>query len=64
MYVTTPPGYRTQITISGSSVLGIHGDEHRYEQPEKGVFVARDADATAPLVEIAVSGTFGEVYLA
>ncbi len=64
IFITTPPGYRTQISVSGSRVLGVHADEHRYEQPEKNVFVARDADEAAPPVEIEVSGTFGEIYLA
>jgi hypothetical protein len=64
IHVNTPPGYRTQVRVTGSRVLGIHADENRYEQPEKNVFVARDADAGAPLMEIEVSGTFGDVYLA
>ena len=64
IHITTPHGYRTQITVHGSRLLGIHADEHRYQQPEKNVFVAYDAQEGAPLVEIDVSGTFGDVYLA
>jgi hypothetical protein len=64
IHVTTPPGYRTQIRVRGGRMFGSHVDEHRYEQPEPNVFVARDADAAAPLVEIDVSGTFGDLYLA
>jgi hypothetical protein len=64
IHVTTPPGYQAQVRVSGSRVLGIHADQHRYEQLEQNVFAARDADTAAPLVEIEVSGTFGDIYLA
>lgn len=62
--ITTPPGCRVQIKVSGGRMFGIHADEHRYEQLERNVFVAHDTDVAAPLVEIDVSGTFGDVYLA
>jgi hypothetical protein len=62
--ITTPPGCRAQISVSGGRVFGVHADEHRYEQTEPNLFLARDADGSAPLVEINVSGTFGDLYLA
>lgn len=61
--VTIPPGCHAQISVSGSRMFGIHADLQRYEQPESHLFVARDADSAAPLVEISVSGTFGDLYL-
>lgn len=62
--IATPPGCRAQVSVNGGRMFGVHADEHRYVQAEKNVFVARDAGETAPLVEIDVSGTFGDVYLA
>jgi hypothetical protein len=64
IHVTTPPGYRAQVKVTGSRVFGVHADDHRYEQADHNIFAARDADPTAPLMEIEVSGTFGDVYLA
>jgi hypothetical protein len=64
IYVTTPHGSRARIAINGGRMLGIHADENRYESQEKNVFLVRDADDAAPLVEIDITGTFGDVYLA
>jgi hypothetical protein len=62
--ITTPPGYRAQISVHGGRMFGIHADAHRYEELEPNTFVTRDANETTPLVEISVSGTFGDLYLA
>jgi hypothetical protein len=61
---TTPHSYQTRITVVGGRLFGINHDEQRYERVDQNVFVSRDFDEAAPLVEIEISGTFGEVYLA
>ncbi len=60
----TPSGYNARIVVSGGFLFDIHCDETRYEQQESGVFVSTDADESALLVEINISGTFGDLYLA
>ena len=62
--IVTPHGSNTRITIEGNRVFGIRADENRYMQVEPGVFAAHDADPDAPLIEVHVSGTFGDAYLA
>jgi hypothetical protein len=42
----------------------VHADENRYLAHENNIYVARDADGTRPLIEIDISGTFGDAYLA
>ncbi len=64
IYVVTPPGYRTQVTVQGSRLFSTRVDARRYEAVGAGVYVACDATEDAPLVEIVVSGTFGDAYLA
>ncbi|MCB9452110.1 MAG: hypothetical protein H6672_11775 [Anaerolineaceae bacterium] len=63
IHLITPVGYRTQIAASGSRLFGVHADPNRYETVAPGVFVSRDADETLPLVEVTISGTFGDAYL-
>jgi hypothetical protein len=60
----TPQGCRTQIYAPPGRMFGVHADTERYEEVEPGIFLARDADADAPLVEVRISGTFGDAYLA
>lgn len=64
IYVVTPPGYRTQVVVRGSRLFPVRVDDRRYERVQPGVYLARDATEDAPLVEIIVSGTFGDAYLA
>jgi hypothetical protein len=63
IHVVTPVGYRARISVQASRLVGVHADPFRYEQLDPNVFVAREAEAQAPLIEIVVSGTFGDVYL-
>jgi len=60
----TPQGYRTLVYAEEGRMFGVHADPERYEETEPGVFLARDADEDAPLVEVSISGTFGDAYLA
>ena len=62
--VVAPYGYRVQITAHEGTFFGVHVDADRYEQIEPGVYLAYDAEADAPLVEIELNGTFGDAYLA
>lgn len=64
IHILTPQGYRTKITVRESRLFTVRYDMQRYDMPEKGVYVARAEDETVPMVEIQVSGSFGDVYLA
>jgi hypothetical protein len=63
IHIITPVGYRTQIVVQAGRLFKVHADERRYQETEPGIFAAYDADDKAPLVEITVSGTFGDAYL-
>lgn len=62
VHIVIPLGQRAHIQVTGSRLLRLHVDDQRYEQVD-ALFAARDSDDDAPLVEIFVSGTFGDVYL-
>jgi hypothetical protein len=62
--VVTPHGYQVRIIAQSGRMFGVHVDENRYAQPEPGVYVAYDAEEDAPLVEVHITGTFGDAYLA
>jgi hypothetical protein len=62
--VSSPLGAKARITVEGSRLVDIRADDRRYTQPEPGLYVTRDAAPDAPLVELHISGTFGNVYLA
>lgn len=63
IHVTTPLGSAARISARDGRIFRVHHDETRYEQPEPGVFVAKDADEDAPLIDVQISGTFGDTYL-
>jgi len=63
IHVTTPDGVLARVSAKAGRLFGVHVDETRYEQVEPGVYVSRDADPNAPLVEVQISGTFGDAYL-
>ncbi|MBI5669159.1 MAG: hypothetical protein HZC41_14235 [Chloroflexi bacterium] len=63
IHLITPVGYRVMITNHAGGLFRVHADDRRYEQPEPGLYVSLDADASAPLVEITLHGTFGDAYL-
>lgn len=62
--VVTPPGCQVRVNIEGGKMFKIHADENRYTRFETGIYTALDADEGAPLIEIYISGTFGDAYLA
>ena len=64
IHMITPPGHNARITVDDGRFLGVHSDETRYEQVEPHVFVSLDNNEDAPLIDIYISGTFGDVYLA
>jgi hypothetical protein len=63
IHVITPVGYRARIHAKTGRSFKVQADPHRYEETEPGTFAAYDADDSAPVVEIHVSGTFGDAYL-
>ncbi len=64
IHVITPPGSNVRVKTSGAAMFRIHADENRYLPQDQGYYQARDADADRPLIEIDISGTFGDAYLA
>jgi hypothetical protein len=63
IHLITPVGYRALIHVKTGRLFKVQADPHRYEETEPGIFAAYDAHEAAPLVEIHVSGTFGDAYL-
>lgn len=63
IHLITPVGYRSRITVQAGRFMKIHADENRYEPYESNIFFSLDPNENAPLVEIFVSGTFGDLYL-
>lgn len=64
IHVIVPPGQRVLVRASGARTFRVHADSARYEAQGNGVYLARDAEHARPLVEIDISGTFGDAYLA
>ncbi|MBZ0301601.1 MAG: hypothetical protein K8J31_17780 [Anaerolineae bacterium] len=64
LQVIVPQGYRARITVRKTTFFGVHADPARYAQVEPDIYLAEDADDDAPLVDIQLSGTFGDAYLA
>ncbi len=64
IHVVTPEGYNVTITVQAGHFFGVNVDEMRYEMDESGIYLAKDVDPNAPRVNILVSGTFGDAYLA
>ena len=63
IHVTTPEGYNVRVYVEPGPFLTIQADEYRYEQIEAGFYAATDPDPDRPLVEVRLSGTFGDVFL-
>lgn len=64
IHIVTPPGGHTRITAEARPMFKVHHDMYRYENPERNLYLSTEPEPGAPLVEIRVSGTFGDVYLA
>lgn len=59
----TPLGYRAKIVAKETRLFTVKFDTSRYDNPQKGVYLAQVEDENAPIIEIQVSGSFGDVYL-
>jgi hypothetical protein len=64
IHIVTTSGVRTIIHVQSAPMLGIHVDAQRYTGLGETSYVSQGGAANEPGVEIFVSGTFGEVYLA
>jgi hypothetical protein len=64
IHVITPRGQAATITVSGGRMFTVRADETRYHQVEPGVFSALEVDNDLPPVEITITGSFGDAYLA
>lgn len=63
IHFVTPPGCTAQIRVRSTRLFGVQVDPARYEQLEPGVYLAQGTDPDAPLIEVEISGTFGDAYL-
>jgi hypothetical protein len=63
VHVTTPVGTNARVTIEGGRLFRAHVDPNRYQEVEPGVYEAHSPEAGAPLVDVRVSGTFGDAYI-
>jgi hypothetical protein len=63
IHIITPVGCQARIHVKTSRLFKVQADPHRYEEVEPGTFAAFDAYDSAPVVEMNVSGTFGDAYL-
>lgn len=63
IHLVGPKGCAARVHVAGSRLLSVHVDDQRYEQVESQVYLARDAQAGTPEMEVYISGTFGNVYL-
>lgn len=61
--VHTPENYNVRISINAGQFFGVNVDESRYEEIEQGVYLSRDSDEDLAIVDIMISGTFGDAYL-
>lgn len=59
----TPPEYRTRIHVEKSRFFGLHVDSARYLESEPGIYESLNANEEAPLVNVMISGGFGEAHL-
>lgn len=63
IYITTPPGYRAEITVEASRFCQVIASETRYETQSTGIFIARDATPEMEPVRVTVRGQYGNIYL-
>lgn len=61
--IHTPENYNVRLMIEGGRFFGLNVDENQYEEIETGIFVNRHSNDELPLVDIVISGTFGDAYL-
>jgi hypothetical protein len=76
IHVSVPTDYRAHITVQASRLFRAYADAERYIEIEPGIYITRNAlytdedgntslvsDEQYPLVQIILSGTFGDAYL-
>lgn len=63
IHVITPPDYYVRISVKTGRMFRVYASDRRYRELEPGVYLALDADESLPLVDITISGTFGDAYL-
>jgi hypothetical protein len=64
IHVIVPPGGHVMVRTSGSPLFRVHADENRFEAQGHGIYLAREAETERTMIEIDISGTFGDAYLA
>jgi hypothetical protein len=63
IHFITPVNNRVQISVRTGRFFRVHCDERRYREIEPDIYTSLDAQESAPLVEVTISGSFGDVYL-
>lgn len=62
--IQTPPGVNARIYARSTRLFSVRVDSDRYDRLDDGSYRARDASPDAPEVQVTVTGTFGDAYLA
>jgi hypothetical protein len=76
VHVIVPDDYRARITVHANRLFRVYADAEHYVEIEAGVYITRSAlyfddngaasllsDDQYPLIDLVISGTFGDAYL-
>lgn len=63
IHFRTPDGYAARVYVQPSSLFKLHVDENRYRQADDGMYIAAGANPNQPMVDVYITGTFGDGYL-
>lgn len=64
IHIIAPHGCRVVVHARQKRLSKVHADPHRYDQPELGIYASLDAVDDAPVIEVYVQSSFGDIYLA
>jgi hypothetical protein len=62
--VITPPEIAARITVQRGLFFTVNIDANRYEEVETGVYMTHQIDADTDIIDVHITGTFGDAYLA
>lgn len=63
IHVNTPLGCNVRIIVRAGSLFRVKHNIYRYANPEPTIYESVDPRVDSPLIEIHISGTFGDAYL-
>ncbi len=60
----TPQGIPARIRVKEGRFFSVKADTERYEQVEDGVYMSRNFNSELPVVDVYITGSFGDAYIA